>query len=198
MDTIKNSCLIRGLKTIVPIARSYDFLDRLRKIAENKTDYNKFREHLVSVKHEVDAEAKYRLIRRLYKVFYYKLFDRMFGRLQSLQEEYKRNHANYLFYKLLLTKRETGNRIESFESGPTPKKISFKGKSAKKIKVPEDRSVTVMVLPSLVRYLDHKFKDTKSWAIDNLVNKWCAKKFAKLVMTLSNKTIVPPKRDLLT
>ena len=37
----------------------------------------------------------------------------MFGKLQNLQEEYKRNHANYLFYKLLLTKRETGNRIDS-------------------------------------------------------------------------------------
>ena len=195
-DTVKNACLIRGLKTIVPVARSYDFLDRLRKIAERKTDYNKFREHLVSVKDEVDAEAKYKLIRRLYKVFYYKLIDRMFGRLQSLQEEYKRNHANYLFYKLLLTKRETGNRIESFESGPTPKKISFKGKSAKKIKVPEDRSVTVMVLPSLVRYLDDKFKDAKSWAMDNLINKWRAEKFAKLIKTLSNKTTVPPKRDL--
>jgi len=195
-DTVKNACLIRGLKTIVPVARSYDFLDRLRKIAERKTDYSKFREHLVSVKDEVDAEAKYKLIRRLYKVFYYKLIDRMFGRLQSLQEEYKRNHANYLFYKLLLTKRETGNRIESFESGPTPKKISFKGKSAKKIKVPEDRSVTVMVLPSLVRYLDDKFKDAKSWAMDNLINKWRAEKFAKLLKTLSNKTTVPPKRDL--
>ena len=195
-ETIKNACLIRGLKTIVPVARSYDFLDRLRKIAERKGDYTKFRDNLVSVKDEVDAEAKYKLIRKLYKVFYFKLIDRMFGRLQSLQEEYKRNHANYLFYKLLLTKRETGNRIESFESGPTPKKISFKGKSNKRIKVPEDRSVTAMVLPSLVNYLEDKFLNVKAWAMENLINKWRAEKFAKMLKIFSNKSTVPPKRDL--
>jgi hypothetical protein len=195
-ETVKNACLVRGLKTIVPIARSYDFLDRLRKIAERKTDYNKFRDNLVSVKDEVDAEAKYKLIRRLYKVYYYKVLDKLFGRLQNLQEEYKRNHANYLFYKLLLTKRETGNRIESFESGPTPKKISFKGKSNKKVKVPEDRSITGMILPSLVKYLDDKFKDTKAWAMDNLINKWKAEKFAKVLKAFSNKSTQPPKRDL--
>ena len=101
-----------------------------------------------------------------------------------------------MFYKLLLTKRETGNRIESFESGPTPKKISFKSKSGKKAKVPEDRSVTVMVLPSLVDYLDDKFKDVIYWALYKLINKCKAEKFAKLIKNLSNKTIVPPKRDL--
>ena len=205
-DTVKNACLIRGLKTIVPVARSYDFLDRLRKIAERKTDYSKFserktdyskfRDNLVSVKDEVDAGAKYNLIRRLYKVYYYNLIDKMFGRLQSLQDEYKRNHANYLFYKLLLTKRETGNRIESFESGPAPKKISFKGKSAKRIQVPEDRSVAGMILPSLVKYLDDKFVNAKAWAMENLINKWRAEKFAQMLKGFSAKSTVPPKRDL--
>ena len=195
-ETIKNACLVRGLKTIVPVARSYDFLDRLRRIAERKTDYSKFRDNLVSVKDEVDAGAKYKLLRNLYKMYYFNYIANMFGKLQNLQEEYKRNHANYLFYKLLLTKRETGNRIESFESGPSPKKISFKSKSTKKAKVPEDRSVTVMVLPSLVDYLDDKFKDVKYWALDKLITKCKAEKFAKLIKNLSNKTIVPPKRDL--
>ena len=195
-ETIKDACLVRGLQTIVPVARSYDFLDRLRKIAERKADYFKFRDNLVSVKDEVDAEAKYKLIRRIYKVYYYKLLDRLFGRLQSLQEEYKRNHANYLFYKLLLTKRETGNRIESFELSPTKNKLSFKGKSAKRIKAPEDKSVTGMILPSLVRYLDEKFIGVKAWAMNNLINKWRAEKFAKMYKIFSNKITVPPKRDL--
>jgi hypothetical protein len=140
-DAVKNACLLRSLNNIVPVARSYDFLDRLRRIAERNSDYNKFKDNLVSVKDEVDAEAKEKLLRRLYKVYYYKLIDKMFGRLQNLQEEYKKNHANYFFYKLLLSKRETSNKEDSLEITPKQKKMTFKGKTQKKLKAPEDRSV---------------------------------------------------------
>ena len=195
-DAVKNACLLRSLNNIVPVARSYDFLDRLRRIAERNSDYNKFKDNLVSVKDEVDAEAKEKLLRRLYKVYYYKLIDKMFGRLQNLQEEYKKNHANYFFYKLLLSKRETSNKEDSLEITPKQKKMTFKGKTQKKLKAPEDRSVLKMILPSLVRFLDDKFVDHKNWAMDNLLAKYKAEKFAKLFKVFSNKTVNPPKRDL--
>ena len=95
----------------------------------------------------------------------------MFGRLQNLQEEYKKNHANYFFYKLLLSKRETSNKEDSLEITPKQKKMSFRGKTNKKLKAPEDRSVIKMILPSLVRFLDDKFVDNKHWAMDNLLAK---------------------------
>ena len=195
-EAVKNACLVRGLKSIVPVARSYDFLDRLRKLAERNNDYSKFKGNLVSVKDEVDAEAKYKLLRRLYKVYYYKLIDGLFGKLQNLQEEYKRDHANYFFYKLILSKRETSNKEDSLEVEPKQKRMAFRGVTNKRLKAPEDRSVLKMILPSLVRFLDDKFLDHKRWAMDNLTNKWRAEKFAKLYKIFSNKTINPPKRDL--
>jgi len=181
---------------VVPVARSYDFLDRLRKLAERNNDYSKFKGNLVSVKDEVDAEAKDKLLRRLYKVYYYKLIDGLFGKLQNLQEDYKKDHANYFFYKLLLSKRETSNKEDSLEVIPKQKRMVFKGKSNRRLKVPEDRSVLKMILPSLIRFLDDKFLEHKGWAMENLTNKWRSEKFAKLFKIFSNKTVNPPKRDL--
>ncbi|MBP3800688.1 MAG: hypothetical protein J6I85_01450, partial [Clostridia bacterium] len=195
-DAVKNACLVRALNKIVPVARSYDFLDRLRRVAERNSDYSKFKDNLVSVRDEVDAEAKEKLLRRLYKVYYYKLIDKLFGRLQNLQEEYKKNHANYFFYKLLLSKRETSNKEDSLEVIPKQKRMVFRGKATKKLKAPEDRNVLKMILPSLVRFLDDKFLEQKQWAMDSLLNKWRSEKFAKLYKIFSNKTINPPKRDL--
>jgi len=195
-DAVKNACLVRALKNVVPVARSYDFLDRLRKLAERNNDYSKFKGNLVSVKDEVDAEAKDKLLRRLYKVYYYKLIDGLFGKLQNLQEDYKKDHANYFFYKLLLSKRETSNKEDSLEVIPKQKRMVFKGKSNRRLKVPEDRSVLKMILPSLIRFLDDKFLEHKGWAMENLTNKWRSEKFAKLFKIFSNKTVNPPKRDL--
>ena len=195
-DAVKNACLVRALNNIVPVARSYDFLDRLRRLAERNSDYSKFKGNLVSVKDEVDAEAKDKLLRRLYKVYYYKLIDGLFGKLQNLQDEYKRDHANYFFYKLLLSKRETSNKEDTLEVVPKQKRMAFRGVSNKRLKAPEDRSVLKMILPSLVRFLDDKFLEQKGWAMENLSNKWRSEKFAKLYKIFANKTITPPKRDL--
>jgi plasmid stabilization system protein ParE len=195
-DTVKDACLIKGIKSAELIAKSLDFLDRLRKIAERNSGYNKLKGGLVSVKDEVDDGAKDILLRRIYKVYYYKLLENMFGKIQNLQGEYKREHANYFFYKLLLTKRETGNREENLEVTPVQKKMVFRGKTNKKLKAPEDRNVLKMILPSLVRFLDDKFISHKSWALENLKDKWRAERFAKLYKTFTNKTILTPKRDL--
>jgi hypothetical protein len=196
-DIINNACIIRGIKSAVPVARSFEFLDRLRKLAERNGVYTKLRDDLVSVKDEVDAEAKDKLLRHLYKVYYYKLIDKMFGKLHSLQDDYKKDHANYFFYKLILSKRETSNKEESLEIMPKQHKLTFKGVSHKKLKVPEDRSVLKMILPSLVRFLDDKFNNHKQWAFENVANKWRAEKFAKLIKVFSNNTIIQPKRELI-
>ena len=195
-DAVKDACLIKGIKSAELIAKSYDFLDRLRKLAEHNSGYNRLKGGLVSVRDEVDAEAKEVLLRRIYKVYYYKLIENMFGKIHNLQDNYKREHGNYFLYKLLLTKRETSNKEDSLEVTPIQKKMVFRGKTNKKLKAPEDRNVLKMILPSLIRFLDDKFVDQKNWAFENLKSKWRAEKFAKLYKVFSNKTVFTPKRDL--
>ena len=195
-DAVKNACLVRAIKSIVPVARSYDFLDRLKRLAERNSDYSKFKGNLVSVKDEVDAEAKNKLLQRLYKVYYYKLLDGLFGKLGNLQKDYKKDHANYFFYKLLLSKRDFNKKEDSLEVTPKQMKMTFKGKANKKLKAPEDRSVLKMILPSLIKFLDDKFLEQKDWAMENLLNKYRSEKFAKLFKIFSNKATNPPKRDL--
>jgi hypothetical protein len=195
-DAVKDACLIKGIKSAELIAKSYDFLDRLRKLAEHNSGYNKLKGGLVSVRDEVDAEAKEVLLRRIYKVYYYKLIENMFGKIHNLQDNYKRDHGNYFLYKLLLTKRETSNKEDSLEVTPVQKKMVFRGKTNKRLKAPEDRNVLKMILPSLIRFLDDKFVNQKNWAFENLKSKWRAEKFAKLYKVFSNKTVFTPKRDL--
>ena len=88
------------------------------------------------------------------------------------------------------------NKIKQYQNEPQIKQLSFKGKSNKKIKIPQDRSVTTMILPFLIKYLDNKFLKQKQFAWENMINNDRSLKFSKLFESFSNKTLLHPKRDL--
>ena len=67
-DAVKDACIVKGIKSAELIAKAYDFLDRLRKLSEHNSGYNKLKGGLVSVRDEVHAEAKEVLLRCVYKV----------------------------------------------------------------------------------------------------------------------------------
>ena len=199
-NTVKDASVVKGIDAAVPVARAYDFLNRFKDLANKRLIYSKFANDLVEAKKEVDDQSKDLLLRKLYKIYYYKIIDDLFHKLNKLQNKYKKQHMAY-FLKLLsyinmLNKSGNVQKTITKELEPTNKQFIFKAKKVKSIHVPSDRSVVKMLLPSLVKFLNDKFLAQKRWAMDNLQKYYRAHQFAKLYKIFSNKTILQPKRDL--
>ena len=199
-NTVKDVSIIKQIEKAIPVARAYDFFDRLRKIYELTKKYTKLGEDLVQAKDDLDAYNREKLLRRLYKVYYYKVIDNMFNRLNDLKKRYKDYFADYfmkiLKYILFSKRIDKYTKKTEGEKEPPFKRLAFRGKVDRKIKVPEDRNVLTMLLPSLIKFLNDKFLNHKKWAYDKLIDNDRALKFCKLYKIFNNKTILQPKRDL--
>jgi hypothetical protein len=199
-NTVKNVSIVKKVDSAVPVARAYNFFDRIRKIYEYNTKYTKLREDLVKAKEDLDGYNKYTLLNRLYKVYYYKLLDKMFNNFDKLNDRYKKYFEDYflkmLQYILLSKRTDKYNRIREGENEPLTKRLLFKGKTQKRIRAPEDRNALTILLPSLIKFLNDKFLNHKKWAWEKLVDNDRALKFCKLYKIFSDKTTLQPKRDL--
>ena len=199
-NTVKNVSIVKQVENAIPVARAYDFFRRLREIYERNRKYVKLGEDLVHAKDDLDAFNKDKFLRRLYKVYYYKVLDNMFNRLNKLNDRYKKYFGDYflnILQTILLSRRtDRYSTIGSGEKEPISKRLTFRAKQEKKIKVPQDRSAMTMLLPSLIKFLNDKFLNHKKWAWDKLVDNDRALKFCKLYKIFNNKTILQPKRDL--
>jgi hypothetical protein len=198
--TIKDVIIVKKVDTSVPIARAYDFFDRIRKKHQYITKYERLRDDLVKTKDDLDGFNKYTFLNKLYKVYYYKVLDNMFNALNRAQDRNKNYFGDYflkLLQYILLSKRtDKYNRKGEGENEPKLSNLVFKGKTNKRIKVPQDRSVLTILLPSLVKFLNEKFLNQKIWAWDKILDNDRALKFCKLYRIFSDKTTVQPKRDL--
>ncbi|MCQ2965107.1 MAG: hypothetical protein MJ203_06040, partial [archaeon] len=196
IDTVNDATVTKNVLKTIPVARAYDFIKRIKLIYQ----YSKLGKDLVDSHDEIDKINKNLLITKLYKVYYYKLLDLLFNNLSKLSDKYRLLHMMYFFKKLrfinLLLKAGTSNREVKGDLEPKQTKLNFKGKSTLKTKVPEDKSIAKMIIPSFVKHLNDKILDKKKWAWDNLLDKYRACKFADLYKKWSNQTILPPKRDL--
>jgi hypothetical protein len=199
-NTLKDVSIIKKVDSSIPVARSYDFLNKLRKISEYTTIYTKLRDDLVKSKDDLDGFNKYKLLRKLYKVYYYKVLDKMFDKLNKLNNRYKNYYADHflklLQYILLSKRNDTYSKIGKGEKEPKIKTLSFRGIKEKKKKIPQERSVLAMLIPSLIKFLNDKFLNHKKWAWEKLADNDRAMKFCKLYRTFADKTINQPKRDL--
>ena len=199
-NTVKDASIVKKVDSAIPVARSYDFFDRLRKISDYINKYTKLGDDLVKSKDDLDGFNKYKLLRKLYKVYYYKVIDKMFDNLNKLNDRYKKYHADnflkLLQYILLSKRSDRYSKIGEGEKEPKIKSLAFRGKKEKKIRAPQDRSVLSMLLPSLIKFLNDKFLNHKKWAWEKLTDNDRAMKFCKLYRIFADKTLIQPKRDL--
>ena len=199
-NTIKNASIAKKVDSAVPVARAFNFFDKVRKISEYITKYTKLGDDLVKSKDDLDTFNKYTLLNKVYKIYYYKVLDNMFNIFDNLKDRYKNHFGDYflkLLQYILLSKRtDQYKRIGEGDKEPTIKTLLFRGKTNKKIKAPQDRNALAILLPSLAKFLNDKFLNQKKWAWDILVDNDRALKFCKLYKIFSDKTTQPPKRDL--
>jgi len=200
VNTIKNVSILKKLNSAIPVSRAYDFLDKLRNIYDKKQLYSQLRDDILKAKDDLDGFNKTQFLNRLYKIYYYKILDNLFNTLDKSQNKFKNYFGDHFLKSLqyiLFSKRiDNYKKIDQTEKEPEIRQLSFRGKTNKKIKVPQDRSPLAMLLPSLANYLEDKFLKQKNWAWDKICSNDRSLKFCKLYKSFNDKKLLQPKRDL--
>jgi hypothetical protein len=199
-NTIKNIAIVKKVDVSVPVARAYNFFDRIRKKYQYITKYEKLEEDLIKTKEDLDNFNKFTFLNKLYKTYYYKVLDNLFKTLNGVNDRCRKYYGDNLLKVLqaiLLSKKtDKYNRTSEGGNEPNTSRLTFKGKTNKRIKAPHDRSVLTLLLPSLIKFLNEKFQNHKKWALDKITDNDRALKFCKLYRIFSDKTTLQPKRDL--
>ena len=111
-NIIKNASVVKCIKKSIPVARVYDFLDKMRNLSQHSLLGN----HLVSAYDEVIVDTKYDLLRKLYKMYYYKIIDKMFDRIQNIEEKNNNIYKKYFIQKFkTLFKKEIKTNNENLQ-----------------------------------------------------------------------------------
>ena len=97
----------------------------------------------------------------------------------------------------MLNKKGVSNKQQLLDLQPKKTILSFRGAKKPKKQQTEERSVITMLTPSLVNFLDNKFRNHKEFAFENLKQKFRALKFAQLYKSWNNKQLYLPKRDMI-
>ena len=200
-NTLNHVFTLKKVLHDIPLIRSKVLYQNLRTLYEINKKYKNLGKQLTSSRKDMVDQAKDILLDKLYKLYYYKILEKLFDKLSKILEEYKLKHGEY-FMKLMKDKLLSGREfsIEGKNNGqhiaPTVQ-LSFKAHIKNKRDVTnEDKNPMNFIIPYLVKYLQRKIKDRKDWAWKKLLENDLSNKFCKLVKAHSDEKMLPQKREL--
>ena len=157
---------------------------------------------LISAKDYLEPQKKHILIKKLYKVYAYKVLNKLFEKLQNLREKNAEPMKKELLEKLFrnLIKKYEKKYINKRELESKPKNIKTSFKSNKQIKPKQDNKnmlIYTYILPALIKYLNEKILNRKKDAFDKIRKNVNGEKFCKLYKSWAEKQELEPKRELI-
>ena len=196
-DAIANASIIKKFEHDYPLIRAIGFFDKLKQFSQNRN----LGRDLVNAKRDLEPKKRANLINKLYKVYAYKVFNKLFDDLKNAQ---KRNAitSKELFIYLL---RQNNNRYAERkyvdqrynEVYPKNTQSSFRLKKPKTIKDDQKkRLIYVSLLPSLIDYLKRIILVKNKDAFDAIRRKSNAYKFCELYKRWTEKQELDDKKEL--
>jgi len=204
VNRINAAMLMKKLFNDIPKIRAKIFLNKLKHIQVNKGKYEKFTNSIKDAKKQILEQNKLQVMNRLYKIYAYHKLNDMFGVLnKNLNEKIKPFYAKELFRKLYANRRKKaqykyGDQIKSSNKAQTTK-LNFKNKIKpnKSKDIIENKTAPMKkCLPHFVRFIQKKLDNKRRDAIDALKEHNRQLKFIELLKNYSNKTILPPKKEV--
>jgi hypothetical protein len=201
-STINHVFTLKKIIHDLPLLRSKILYNNLRTLYEINKKYKNLGKQLTSSRKDMVDQAKDILLDKLYKLYYYKILEKLFNKISKILMNYKLTHGEYfikLLKDLLLSGKEFS--IEGKNNGqhiaPTTK-ISFKAhvKNQRQF-ITEDKNPNNFIIPYLVKYLQRKIKERKDWVWKKLLENDLSNKFCKLVKAHSDEKMLPQKRELI-
>jgi hypothetical protein len=152
---------------------------------------------------DIRAQNKIKFITKIYKIYVYKRLEGLCHACKDYDQKIiKPNYGKEFLKKLFINMTNTSqynyeNRIDSTNK-PKTTKISFKKKVLKQDKIIQDKQAPIKkCIPGFVAYLDKKMKERKQDSLNEIKRVYNANKFCYLLKKFSNRTILPPKEDVI-
>ena len=202
VKTMANAQILKKFLHDYPLLRAVGFLRKLKEIAKQKGKNEDLAKTLISAKDYLEPQKKHILIKKLYKVYAYKVLNKLFEKLQNLREKNAEPMKKELLEKLFrnLIKKYEKKYINKRELESKPKNIKTSFKSNKQIKPKQDNKnmlIYTYILPALIKYLNEKILNRKKDAFDKIRKNVNGEKFCKLYKSWAEKQELEPKRELI-
>ena len=186
-NTIYQVFLIKKLFNDIPKIYKYTALNKLKDFSDNKDKNQRLGENLLLAKNDIKPKIVSPLIKKIYKIYAYKVLDNLFITLNKGLKRNSENDKNAFMGKMILNFSDKykdyiyTNKIEK-EKKPYTKKILFKTKKLPKNEyIPDKSNLQLPLISPLVNLLDNLIKKTKDDAFNNIINNYKAKTLIQII-----------------
>ena len=196
-NTLNSAFLVKKLMHDIPRARAFDFFDKLRDLTKGSDLAN----DLIEAKNDLEPKKRTNLINKLFKVYAYKVLNKLFDDLENIQKRkikpLKKDFLVLLHANVLKQLEQTYIDSKQNEIIPNKMKSSFRLKKPKVLKDDKKKKlIYVSILPPLFNYLNLKLLDIKENALNKIKDRSNADKFCELYKRWTEKQELEPKKEL--
>ena len=204
-EKLNSVFLIKKLKHDLPYIRSKLFFQNLKQNADKKNKFENLSKDLETANNQTKFQSKVQLYVKLLKLVAYKKIEGLVNACKDYDQNIlKPQYGKEFLQKLLLNMTQTSqynyeNRVDSTNK-PKTTKLQFKKKVLKNDnnKIIEDKQAPIKkCLPGFVNYLDRKIKERNQDSLNQIKRFYASNKFCYLLKKFSNRTILPPKEDVI-
>jgi hypothetical protein len=201
-DKVADASLLKKFLHDYPLIRALGFLRKLKELARQRGKNDNLAQDLVDAKNNLEPQKKRNLIKKLFKVYAYKVLDKLFKTLEKKQNDnltpLKKEFLDKLFKNLKKKAERLYTDRKENETVPKNKKTSFRLKKPTKLKDDQKKKlIYVSLLPSLFKYINNKILKQKQDAFDAIKRESNANKFCDLYKRWTKKQHIEPKRELI-
>ena len=200
-NTLADAFLLKKFLHDYPLIRAIGFLRKLRDFARQKGKNDNLASDLIMARKNLEPQKKNNLIKKLFKVYAYKVLDKLFDDLEKIQNDnatpLKKEFLDLLYFNLKKKSERVYSDKKESETVPKNKKTSFRLKKPTLVKGDQKKKlIYVSLLPSLFRYINEKILRQKQEGFDAIKKKSDANKFCELYKRWTEKQELEPKKEL--
>ena len=202
VKTMANIQILKKFLHDYPLLRAVGFLRKLKEISKQKGKSEVLANNLILAKNLLEPQKKNMLIKKLYKIYAYKVLNKLFEKLENLRElnaePLKKDLLEKLYKNLMKKYEQKYENKRELELTPKNIRTSFKLKKPLPPKQEENnKMVYKYILPAFVKYLNGKLLNRKKEAFDTIKNQVNSEKFCQLYKSWANKQELDNKKELI-
>ena len=200
-NDIADASILKKFLHDYPLIRALGFLRKLKQFARQKGKNDNLAKDLIDAKKNLEPQKKNNLIKKLFKVYAYKVLNKLFDNLERIQqknaEPLKKQFLDSLYNNLMKQAERSYTDKKENETEPKNKKTTFRLKKPTLLKNDQKKKlIYVSLLPSLFKYINEKILRQKQEGFDAIKRKSDADKFCELYKRWTEKQELKPKKEL--
>ena len=197
VEALNDAFVVKKLLHDYPLIRALGFFKKLKELSKDSN----LAKDLISAKDNLEPKKRTNLIKKLYKVYAYKVLNKLFDNLENIQkrkcEPMKKEFMDLLHDNLMKRAERIYTDNKQNESIPKNIKTSFRLKKPTKLNNDQKKKlIYVSILPALFNYLNQKILRQKEDAFNQIKKKTNADKFCELYKRWTEKQELGPKKEL--